>query len=113
MSTYNWHKLLVDRGLMTKSEETTFGEKSTLYHQRKYKSLDKSQMEPFFGQENLQYHRRKCSYLAFQHDSIVDLVHSISSRRAETGRAGHLIPPRKSKDEEVLAWKVYLPDIIK
>jgi hypothetical protein len=30
----------------------------------------------------------------------------------ETGHAGHLIPPMKSKNEEVLAWKIHMPDIL-
>ena len=234
MSTHDWNKFLVDRGLMTKSDEAAFNAKHEIYYKRSYyaegRKVDRSEMEPYFGKPHLQFHRRKRQYLAFRYPSIVDLIYAISSRKPEivdwsssqsakhcliisqphngsffvnawigrplgnyaspilkllsshtevlsiysssnddpcsyqrwkagkcvraieyipnndglgevvdfgkdkfndptyekrpwymdvnraleaSGHAGHLIPPRKSKDEEVLAWKIYMPDILK
>ena len=234
MSSEKREKILVDRGMMTESEETKFNARSQAYH-RDHRNpdgslLDKSYLAPFYGKHPLQFHRRRRSYLAFRHESIIDLVYSISNQRPEiikwsanasekhsliisqphegtffavawrkdplgdytspilkllsshtevlsiystsntdpcsfqrwkdgkcaraiewipnnesfgevidfgqdgfndptyegrpwyddvnralelSGHAGHLIPPRKSKDEEVFAWKIYLPDILK
>lgn len=87
MDTYDWDKLLIDRGLMTESEATTFQNSSSIYHRKHYEShgqkIDKSEMEPFFGKEALQYHGRKRSFLAFRHESIVDLIYAISTARPE------------------------------
>lgn len=235
MRNYDWNKLLVDRGLMTSSEEIAFSEKHRIYYQANYDSngslINKSEMEPYFGKPHLHFHGRKHQYLTFRHPSIVDLIYAISNGTPEivqwssnqsakhsliicqphngvffakawmarplgnyawpvlkllsshtevlsvfsmsnddpcsyqrwkegkcaraiewiphpttfgklvdfgtaepndptydnndfsymdvnralekTGHAGHHIPPLKSKDEEVLAWKVYLPDILK
>jgi hypothetical protein len=95
MSTHDWNKLLVDRGLMTRSEEDDFSEKHRVYHQANYNSngsqIDKSELEPYFGKPNLQYHRRKRQYLAFRHPSIVYLIYTISNRQPEIvpWMAGH------------------------
>ena len=234
MITNDWDKLLVDRGLMTETEAAGFYKQSEVYygaHRHPDGSmLDKSELAPFFGKAQLQFDSRRCGYLAFRHDSILDLISSISIRRPEvtswpahekhcltisqphngtffaeawgleplgkysapilkllsshaeilsiysrsntdpcsyqrwrdgkcvraiefipnvtsdglgkvvdfgtdefndptyekrpwftdinralelSGHAGHLIPPRKTKDDEVLAWKLYLPDILK
>jgi len=234
MSANDWDKLLVDRGLMTETEAADFYKQSEVYYSTHShidgSTLDKSEMAPFFGKDPLQFDSRRCGYLAFRHDSILDLISSISIRRPEittwpayekhsliisqphngtffavawgleplgnysapmlkllsghtevlsvysrsntdpcsyqrwrdgkciraiefipnvtsdglgkvvdfgpdefndptyekrpcftdinralklSGHAGHLIPPRKKKDDEVFAWKLYLPDILK
>jgi hypothetical protein len=226
------NRVLVDRGLMTKTDATAFYEQHSAYYEAHRhpdgSRMDKSEMAPYFGKEPLNFNSRKCSYFAFRHDSIADLISAISTRRPEitmwpnytkheliisqphngtyfaigwctnplgnysspilkllsgyaevlsiystsagdpcsfqrwqngkciraiewiphsnlsgkvvdfgtanfndpiyenkptfmdinraiesSGHAGHLIPPRKSKDEEVLAWKIHLPDILK
>ena len=233
MSTDDWDKLLVDRGLMTDTERAAFYEHCEAYYGADTypdgTKINKSEMAPFFGKHPLQFDSRRCGYFAFRHDSILDLISSISIRRPEitlwptyekhsliisqphngtffavawgleplgnysapilkllsshteilsvysrsntdpcsyqrwqdgkcvraiewipnnkdslgkvvdfgtdgfndptyenrprftdinraieaSGHEGHLIPPRKSKDEEVFAWKLYLPGILK
>jgi len=234
MSSHDWNKLLIDRGMMTTAEVDVFYKKSSIYYQRCTDAgkapINRYGMEPFFGEPELSFCVRKRRFLAFRHPSIVNLIRAISNERPEivpwfadqhiknslvisqphngtffakpwmgsplgnyaspilkllsshtevlsiysasgddpcsyqrwedgkcvraieyvpnndglgevvdfgkdkfndptyekrpwymdvnraleaSGHAGHLIPPRKSRDEEVLAWKVYMPDILK
>lgn len=87
MSTNDWNKLLVDRGLMTAPESIAVFEKHRAYYQVNHDSngylIDKSKMEPYFGKPHLHYHGRKHQYLAFRHPSIVDLIYAISNGRPE------------------------------
>ena len=87
MSTHDWNKLLVDRGLMTQSQQAAVSEKHRRYYQAKHDTKgglnDKSQMEPYFGKPHTGYHGRKHQYLTFLHPSIVDLIYAISGGQPE------------------------------